>query len=109
MGVVSYWNDNPFSKALLKLGKGKKPASTCETLLAPGASPAAGKRPASRTQNRNEPLSISRLAVAAYHCRLAAMLARMESELPMGRPEEQRRLETRARLIHELLAPRPVT
>jgi hypothetical protein len=37
------------------------------------------------------------------------MLAKIESELPMARPEEQRRLETRARLIHELLTPQPVT
>jgi hypothetical protein len=37
------------------------------------------------------------------------MLAKIESELPTARPEEKRRLEIRARLIHELLAPRTVT
>jgi hypothetical protein len=37
------------------------------------------------------------------------MLAMIESELPTARPEEKRRLEIRARLIHELLAPRTVT
>jgi len=40
---------------------------------------------------------------------LQPMLVRIERELPNARPEEKRRLETRARLIHELLASRPVT
>jgi hypothetical protein len=40
---------------------------------------------------------------------LPRMLAKIESELPTARPEEQRRLEGRARLIYELLAPPPVT
>jgi len=40
---------------------------------------------------------------------LPRMLAKIEREQPTARPEEKRRLEIRARLIHELLAPRPVT
>jgi len=36
------------------------------------------------------------------------MLAKIERELPTARPEEKRRLEMRARSIHELLAPRPI-
>jgi hypothetical protein len=40
---------------------------------------------------------------------LPRMLAKIENALPMARPEEKCRLETRARLIRELLAPRPVT
>ena len=36
---------------------------------------------------------------------LPRMLARIESELPTARPEEKHRLEMRAGLIHELLAP----
>jgi len=39
---------------------------------------------------------------------LPRMLAKIETELPGARPEEKRRLETRVRLIHELLASRPV-
>ena len=35
---------------------------------------------------------------------LPRLLAKIESELPTARPEEKRRLEMRARLIHELLA-----
>jgi hypothetical protein len=34
------------------------------------------------------------------------MLAKIESELPTATPEEKLQLETRARLIRELLAPR---
>jgi len=37
------------------------------------------------------------------------MLARIESELHLARPEEKRRLEIRAGVIRELLAPRPIT
>jgi len=37
------------------------------------------------------------------------MPTKIESELPTARPDEKRRLEIRARLIHELLAPRPIT
>jgi len=40
---------------------------------------------------------------------LPRMLMRIERDLPTARLEEKRRLETRARLIHELLAPRPAT
>jgi hypothetical protein len=40
---------------------------------------------------------------------LPRMLAKIESELPTARPEDKRRLEKLARLIHELLAPRPAT
>jgi len=40
---------------------------------------------------------------------LPRMLAKIESELPAARPAEKRRLETRARLMRELLASRPVT
>jgi hypothetical protein len=43
-----------------------------------------------------------RLAVA-----LPRMLAKIESELLTARPEEKGWLEGRARLIRELLAPRP--
>ena len=39
---------------------------------------------------------------------LPRMLAQIESALPTARPEEKRRLEMRARSIHELLAPRPI-
>ena len=40
---------------------------------------------------------------------LPRMLVRIEGELPNARPEEKRRLEMRARLIHQLLAPEPIT
>ena len=40
---------------------------------------------------------------------LPRMLMRIERDLPTARPEENRRLESRARLIRDLLAPRPVT
>jgi len=40
---------------------------------------------------------------------LPPMLARVETEIPSARPQERQRLENRARLIRELLAPRPVT
>ena len=40
---------------------------------------------------------------------LPRMLAKIESELPAARPAEKRRLETRARLMRELLASRPAT
>jgi len=38
---------------------------------------------------------------------LPRMLARIETELPTARPEEKRRLEIRALLIHDLLASQP--
>jgi hypothetical protein len=37
------------------------------------------------------------------------MLEKIEVEITTAGPEEKRRLETRAQLIRELLAPRPVT
>jgi len=40
---------------------------------------------------------------------LPRMLVRIEGELPTARPEEKRRLEMRARLIHQLLAPELIT
>jgi hypothetical protein len=40
---------------------------------------------------------------------LPRMLDQIEAEIISARPEEKRQLETRARLIYELLAPRPVT
>jgi len=40
---------------------------------------------------------------------LPRMLAEIEGELRLARPEERRRLETRSQLIYELLTPRPVT
>jgi hypothetical protein len=40
---------------------------------------------------------------------LPPMLARVETEIPSARAQERQRLENRARLIRELLAPRPVT
>jgi len=39
---------------------------------------------------------------------LPRMLERIEAEITKAGPEEKRRLETRAQLIHELLAPRPI-
>ena len=38
---------------------------------------------------------------------LPRMLARIETELPTAPPEEKRRLEMRALLIHDLLASQP--
>ena len=40
---------------------------------------------------------------------LPRMLAKIEGELATAGPQEKRRLEQRARMIDELLAPRPVT
>jgi len=40
---------------------------------------------------------------------LPRMLAKIESEMPTARSEEKRRLEMRAGVIRELLAPRRVT
>ena len=40
---------------------------------------------------------------------LPRVLAKIERELTLARPEEKRRLEMRAGVIRELLAPRPVT
>jgi hypothetical protein len=39
---------------------------------------------------------------------LRRMLERIDVEITTARPEDRRRLETRARLIRELLAKRPV-
>ena len=73
--------------------KGKKPASTCETLLAPGARAARGQRPnkpITGTEMKNSPYLDK--PFVPFAVALRAMLADAEAKLAIAAPTEKARL-----------------
>ena len=96
------------------LARGKKLARACDAFSAPGARAVRGfYGPKSRSQETEMDHSpYLDEALLPLVIALPRMLAKIESELPTARPEERRRLETRAVLVRSLLAPsvpRPVS
>ena len=90
--------------------KGKKPASTCETLLAPGTRAARGEwpnKPITGTEMDHSPYldkPFVPLAVA-----LRSMLAETEAKMVTAAPAERARLQERAEVLREWLTLRSTT
>ena len=84
--------------------EGKKPASTCETLLAPGARAARGQwpnKPITGTEMKNSPYLDKPLVPLAVALR--SMLTETEAKLATAAPAKKARLEERAAVLRDWL------